>query len=625
MSQRFSNGVKIAALDHKLRSSDLAECAEIVPSPDLSQLAFVRDLDDLAQAGLWVTPTGDQAPVPLVASQAITRLAGSGVGAVIARPRWSADGRWIAFASYEGLPPGKEHTLWVVKAEAGSLPELLYRGSGIIAAHLWSSDGACLAVADSDAGLVIARLDGTSEVVDAAAMRYPLEENSMAWLDGGRRLLYMNLAAGEAGLWMLQMPDGQKQQVVELSQDEVMIPAGVNGKEKVAWGALQGNVRQQERGVILHFWPGDGGKMKAMPLPNIEFDPASSLLPNDDGSLWAFTVWKKGQRVPFVVARPAHQGHVLAVPGVVTRVLGWSDAPRRLWVLLHPPRLVGLDIDLPAEPVVPADESFSLDLTPAELVYLLETLGGHSMIGLATPCAEMAADEAEGLREEAKAALTSKGYVVVLPGDQIQMDLTVAALVQCCASPQQTWTTTFETAMGERDVRHIHQAQNLIVEDAILASGSHRLTPVRDNTTFLQRIEQQMHLRKQPAATGEPFVLPEEILFRIREIAAAGGEKAAAQYLVGAGVAEATAAQFAHTLAQPVSNSSVSRWSVVGEEVATSLEEGIGILEGAAGLWLLHPFEVEGAVRVKVSPADATTVLRQIAGLLAQKATPSSA
>jgi len=563
--------------------------------------------------------------VPLVTSQAITRLAGSGVGAIIARPRWSADERWIAFASYKDLPPGKEHTLWVVKAEAGSPPELLYRGGGIIAAHLWSPDGACLAVADSDAGLVIARLDGTSEVVDAAAMRYPLEENGMAWLDGGRRLLYMNLAPGEAGLWMLQMPDGQKQRVVELSQDEVMIPAGVNGKEKIAWGALRGNMRQQGRGVVLHFWPGDGGKLKAIPLPNVEFDPASSLLPNDDGSLWAFTVWKKGQRVPFVVARPARQGRVLAVPGVMTRVLGWSDAPRRLWVLLHPPRLVSLDIDPPAGPVVPADESFSLDLTPTELVYLLETLGSHSMIGLATPFAEMTEGEAERLREEAKAALISKGYVFVLPGDQIQMDLTVAALVQCCASPQKTWTTTFEAVTGERDVRHIHRAQALIVEDAILASGSHRLTPVRDNAAVLQRIERQMHLKKQPAAQGEPFVLPEEILFRIREIAAAGGEKAAARYLVGAGVAEETAAQFAHTLAQPVSNSSVSRWSVAGEEVAMSLEEGIGILEGTAGLWLFHPFEVDGAVRIKISPANATTVLRQIAGLLVWKATPSSA
>ncbi len=615
MSHRISNAARIAVLDRWLRSLDLAGCAEIAPSPALSQLAFVRDADVLAQAGLWVAPAEGQEPWPLVTSQAMIRLTGSVVGSIIARPRWSADGQWLAFNSYEGLPPGKEHTLWVVRAEAGSPPKLLYKGSGIIAAHLWSPDGSCLAVADSDAGLMIARLDGTSEAVDAEAMRYPLEENCMAWLDGGQRLLYMNLAPDKAGLWRLEMPTRQKQQVVALSQDEIMIPTSVNAKGQVAWGALRGNMRQRKRGAALYFWPADGGELKAIPLPNVEFDPASSLLPNDDGSLWAFTVWREGQRVPFVVDRPGRRGHALAVPGVVTQMIGWSDMSRRLWVLLHPPRLAGLDVDPPAGFSVSTDESFSLHLTPAELVYLLEALGNHSMIGLATPFAEMAEDEARRLKEEAKTSLISQDYVAVLPGGQIQIDLTVAALVQCCASPQQTWTTTSETAAGERDVRHIHRAQGLIVEDAILASGLHRLTPLRDNAAVLQRIEQQMHLKRQSAAPGQTFVLPEELLFRTREIAAAVGEETAARYLVSAGVAKATAAQFAQALAQPISNSSVSRWSVAGEEVAASIEEGIGILEGRSGLWLLQPSVVEDIVRIEVSPADAKMALQKIASL----------
>lgn len=617
MSQKISDNIQITSLNHQLRRLNHVECTESVPAPNLSQLAVVRDLDDLAQAGLWLMLVQGQELVPLVTSQAMTRLTKSAVGAIIARPRWSADGQWLAFASYEGLPPGKGYRLWAVKAEAGSPPKLLYKGIDVIAAHLWSPDGACLAVADSGAGLVIVRPDGTSEVVDAEAMRYPLGENAMTWLNGGQRLLYMNLTPDKAGLWNLALAAGQKQQVVALSQDGIMIPADVNIKSQVAWGALQGNMRQRERGAVLYFWPVDGDKLEAIPLPNVEFDPASHLLPNDDGSLWAFTVWRgrEGRRVPFVVDRPARRGRVLSVARVVTRMLGWSDAPRRLWVLLNPPQLAGLDVDQVTEPALPEGESFSVDLTPAELIYLLETLGGGAMVGLATPFAETVEDGAGQSREEAKAALISKGYVAVLPDGRTQMDLTVAALVQCCASPQQAWTTTFEDATGERDVRHIHRTQNLIVEDAILASGLHRLTPLRDDAAVLKRIEQQMHLKRQPAAPGQPFVLPEELLFRIREIAAAVGEKTAAQYLVRAGVMEATAAHFAQALAQPVSNSSVSRWSAIGEEVATSMEEikaGIGILEGASGIWLLHPFAIEGAARIRVSPADATTSLEQI-------------
>lgn len=625
MSREASDNATIAGLNRKLRSWDLVECTEIVPSLDLSHWAFVCESDDLTQAGLWVASVKDQNPWPLVTSEAIPTLVEGVFGAAIARPRWSTDGRWIAFASYEGLPPGEEHRLWAVESRAGSAPKLLYEGVGIIAAYLWSPDASCLAVADSDAGLVIVPLDGTSEAVDVEAMRYPLGENGMAWLDGGRRLLYMNLSPDREGLWVLEMSTGRRQRVMALSQGEVMIPASANVKHRGAWGALRGNMRQRESGAVLYFWPGDSDELNAISLPDVEFDPASCLIPNDDGSLWAFTVWREGQRVPFVVDRLSHQSRALTVPGVLSRMLCWSDDSCRLWVLLYPPGLISLDVGQPAGPVGPTNGSFFLDLTPAELVCLLEILGSYSMLGLATPFDGMAEDEVEELKEEAKNSLISKDYVAVLPDGQVQIDLTVAALVQCCASPEQTWTTTFEATTGERDVRHIHRVRDLIVEDAILSSGLHRLTPLRDRAAVLQRIEQQMHLGRQPAASARPFVLPEEILSRTREVAVAMGEETAVRYLVSAGVAETTAAQFVQALAQPVSNSSISRWSITDGKITSNVEEGIGILEGAAGLWLFHPFAVEGTVRIKVSPADATTALRQIASLLVWEATPSSA
>jgi len=562
-----------------------------------------------------VTFAEAKASGPLITFQDIARLARSDTKtSVIARPRWSTDDRWLAFVSYAGLPPGRDHKLWTVEAKVASSPELLYESDGVIAAHTWSPDGSCLAVADSEAGVVSVRIDGTSEILDAEAMRYPLMENAMTWLDDGRHLLYMSLVPKKAGLWILEMSSRQKRQVVALSEDEIMIPAGVSEKDQVDWGALRGNMRQHERGTVLHFWPSNGGKLEAVALPDAEFDLASNLLPNHDGSWWAFTVWREGKRVPFVVDLLARQGHILDTPGVVSDLLRWSDAPAKLWVLLHPPRLVGLDVDESTRATL-FEQSFYIELTSPELVYLLETLGAQSMLGLIDPFADLAPGEASEVREKAETSLISKNYVTILSGDKVQIDLTVAALVQCCVSPQQTWTVTFKSATGERDVRHFHRTQDLLVEDTVLDSGLHRLTPLRDKATGLKRVKRQVHLDKQTAANGQSFTLPEEALFRIRDIATAIGEETAAQYLIGAGVAEDTASRFAQALARPLSNSSISCWAAVGGEIREDVEEGLGILEGASGLWLLKSCTVAGEAYIKILPADTETILRQVAEL----------
>lgn len=614
MAKGTDKSVKMEMLDRQLRSMDPVSSMDIASSPKFSYLAFIYAIDDPAQAGLWATSVEGRAHGPLVTFQDVARQAECDAETtVIARPRWSIDEHWLAFVSYEGLPPGREHKLWIIDSRGGSSPELLYESDGVVAGHTWSPDGNCLAVADSDAGLVIVCLNGTSEVADAEGMRYPLMENAMAWLDGGRYLLYMSLAPDKAGLWKLDMASGQKQRVMALSQDRIAIPAAVHNSEQIAWGALCGDT-EQVSGVVLHLWAHDGEELDKIFVPNAAFDLASRLLPNEDGSLWAFTTRKEGQRVPFVIDQSVLKGRALAAIGIVTDLLGWSDAPSKLWVLLHPPRLVGMDIDESAA-TISAEQPFSIELTSPELVYLLEALDAQGMMGLTDPFADMIADEAKKARKRARDALVSRGYVVDAPDKVLQLDLTIAALVQCCATPQQSWTVTYEAMTGERDVRHFHRAQDLIVEDAILDSGLHRLTPLRDKAAILRRVKSQVHLDKQPAAKGSAFTLPEEALFRIRDIATAAGEEAAARYLVGAGAAEATAAQFAQALARPLSNSSISRWAAAEEEPKVDVEGNLGVLEELSGIWLLQPCIVDDEEHIKVSPSDTETIFQQIAGL----------
>jgi hypothetical protein len=455
-------------------------------------------------------------------------------------------------------------------------------------------------------------------------MRYPLGENAMAWLEGGQRLLYTKQDSDKKGLWEVEMASDQKRQLIELSEDEVAILAAVNENDEVTWGVLRGHIAEPERGVELQFRSARGEKVEAIAPSVSEFDPASPLVPNRDGSWWAFTAWQDGQRVPFVVNRQTGQGYSSALLGTVEQLIGWSETSRKLWILLQPAQLVELDADRETAYAVPSGEPFSIELTSVELIYLLEALDARSMMGLTNPLTGLEEAKAQDLRHEAEASLIAKGWAATSADDQIQIDLTIAALVQCCASPQQTWTTTFEVATGERDVRHIHCAGDLIVEDKMLGSGLHRLTPLSGNSMLFHRVKSQIRLQSQAAAQGQPFAMAEEVLFRIREIAAAQGEEAAARYLRGAGVAETRAAHFAQALARPVSNSSISRWSS-GEEVSGGSLRGVGILEGPSRLWLLQSSVIEGNVEITVSPADADSALERIAQLLSGEGKGSSA
>lgn len=317
-----------------------AGCADAVPAFDLSAVACLRVAGDPAQAGIWVVPMGGE-PRPVALRRDMGQIPGTESPPTLSGPRWSPDGVWLAFATHEGMPPGEHYRLWAVRADGSDVPRVLHSSVGVIAGYRWSPSGAFIAVADSEAGLLIIRREsGKAITVDVQAMRYPLGENAMAWI-GDDIMVYNRLAEGRSGLWVVELGTGNQRLLWETESDEIVLP-GWSGAQ--IWGALRGNLRDPAQRVALMVWRGADAAPEVYTLPNAEFDPAAKLIPTSDGALWAFTVWREGQRVPWVVGVPGGKACEIECPYSLDCLVSWLEEPHSLLASLGMGHFVGLDI-----------------------------------------------------------------------------------------------------------------------------------------------------------------------------------------------------------------------------------------------------------------------------------------
>src|SRR5205814_514350 len=109
-------------------------------SPDGKQAVFVRVTVNKKKEGydtaLWIVPTdASQPPRPFTAGPHDTS------------PRWSPDGRWIAFERVAEAKPeaqSEASQIWLISAAGGEAVQLtdLIKGAG---APVWSPDGRTIA------------------------------------------------------------------------------------------------------------------------------------------------------------------------------------------------------------------------------------------------------------------------------------------------------------------------------------------------------------------------------------------------------------------------------------------------------------------------------------------------
>ena len=182
-------------------------------SPNGKRLVFTAANDQRASTIFIVNADGtDLKPFPSGLAQAWD-------------PAWSADGKKIAFSVY---PADFKHldtmTNIVYVADAdGSHRRLLATFTGFIQLPRWSPDGRFLAyqtyTGDADANLIL--IDATSgEVKKITHHDHPYRDEAPAWLPDGR-LLFQSDRSGKFEVWMMNADGTHQQQITGRSTTSV--------------------------------------------------------------------------------------------------------------------------------------------------------------------------------------------------------------------------------------------------------------------------------------------------------------------------------------------------------------------------------------------------------------------
>jgi len=237
-----------------------------------------------------------------------------------------------------------------------------------------------------------------------------------------------------------------------------------------------------------------------------------------------------------------------------------------------------------------------------EYLLLLGLLNSQMVLGIEYPYSNP--QEEQIAMEQALQSLQEKGYVARKEG-KIEITPDVASLVSICASPQYILIAACSNAKEEQDARFFHFAEQGIVEDKVLSSGSRRLNAISESQQIVERLSQQFYLQEQPAVPGESCTLASSALKDIRQ-STGNDEQEIASQLQQAGANALIAESLARALVAPVSNSALTRVRL-GEE---STAESIAFLESAEGLLEMHALEEE---QVCLTPVDADTAIQMIA------------
>lgn len=251
-----------------------------------------------------------------------------------------------------------------------------------------------------------------------------------------------------------------------------------------------------------------------------------------------------------------------------------------------------------------------MNLKSAEYIFLLGLYNPSTVLGVENPYANASHAASEKAMAEAMESLQAQGLIEIHPGGEISVEAHLAGLIATCAFPEVSLIATYTDTLGTKDLRIVHFATPLIVEDAVLPEGEHRLTRIQPGEVT-GRIADQFRLADKQAAPGEPCSVHRDAFEAARDIARASGPATAARRLQEAGVETTTATLLAEALAEPTSNAALMLIQAESPQAGQS----IGILEAAHGLWRLRVID---PARIEAAPCDGAEVARYVAEIVAR-------
>lgn len=180
----------------------LATTGDPQVSPDGSRVAWVQSRmdreSDKAQTSIWVAAVDGSQP-----ARAFT------TGPADHSPRWSPDGRWLAYVSTEG--EGKPAQLWLAPLDGGA-PTAVTAHEGAVSQPAWSPDATRIAyVTATDLPKPVAERTPVEKAQPRVVRGLAARLDNVGWRDGRRHVFVLDVGTGESrqvtrGDWDDDMP-----------------------------------------------------------------------------------------------------------------------------------------------------------------------------------------------------------------------------------------------------------------------------------------------------------------------------------------------------------------------------------------------------------------------------------
>ncbi len=166
-------------------------------SPDGSRIVWAGGRDRITGVHLWTVPVSGGEPVRLPMKPDLDSF----------QPRWSPDGRWIAFDSERDVTGDRklDENVFVVSSEGGEPRQITSHTDCFCELLAWSPGGDRIAYACSDQVIRIVPFAGGEPrtVLKADGLRTP--GNSLEWTRDGSRLVY----SAKGRLWTVPISGGE--------------------------------------------------------------------------------------------------------------------------------------------------------------------------------------------------------------------------------------------------------------------------------------------------------------------------------------------------------------------------------------------------------------------------------
>ena len=197
-------------------------------SPDGKRIVWAGRKDGGEGVRLWTMPVAGGELIQLPMKPDLSSF----------QPRWSPDGRWIAFDSERDVPGDRklDENIFVVSSQGGEPRQLTNHTDCVCELLAWSPAGDSIAYACSDEMIRIIPIGGGEPrtVLKADGLRTP--SNSLAWTLDGTRLIY----SAKGRLWTVSTAGGEPAAIkTDLDGDILQFALSPDGKT-IAFNAPSG-------------------------------------------------------------------------------------------------------------------------------------------------------------------------------------------------------------------------------------------------------------------------------------------------------------------------------------------------------------------------------------------------